>query len=58
MKTEIYYLIQHMKYCRYSDRTIKLYVYHIQLFLDAFKLDPKHISETQIKDYMLTTKYS
>lgn len=52
MKTEIYYLIKHMKYCRYSDKTIKLYVHHVQLFLDYFNSDPKHITDEQIRNYM------
>jgi len=52
MKTEIYYLIKHMKYCRYSEKTIKTYVSQVQIFLESIRTDPKSISEKQIKEYL------
>jgi integrase/recombinase XerD len=57
MKAEIYYLIKHMKYCRYSDNTIKMYVHYVQLFLDYFNTDPKHITEDQIRAFMFQSVF-
>jgi integrase/recombinase XerD len=52
MEAEIYYLIKYLETCRYSERTIKLYIYQVQKFLDCFNKKPQFISENEIRDYM------
>lgn len=57
MKQEIYYTVKQMKLRRYSEKTIRIYVRQIELFLTHFTQNPRNISEKQIQEYIFRTIY-
>lgn len=57
MKQEIYYTVKQMKLRRYSEKTIRIYVRQIELFLNHFTQNPRSISEKKIQEYIFRTVY-